>query len=139
MSGAHEPRRVLHRRAEPGARGAHVRRVGFDEARVIEPAADERHVHVGALRAQLAARGGDVLTVLLAARIGVLRRGDEPDGAPDTGRVHLAQRVRQDGMPVAHARRRPAAADRRRVRRASRPAACRFVMAVMGDTPPKSS
>ena len=53
-------------------------------------------------RAQFGARGADVLPVLLAARIRVLRGGDESHRVPRAIHVHLVQRIRQKRMPVAH-------------------------------------
>ena len=64
--------------------------------------------------ARSSARGGrHVLAVLLAARVGMLRGDDEPDRTPHAGLVHVAQRVGQQRMPVAHAD-----VDRQRVPRA---------------------
>ena len=81
----------------------HVRRVGRNEQGMIEPAPDERHLDIVAIASQLGACGGDVLAILLAARIGVLRRSDETDGATQAGGAQLTQRVGQQRMPVAHA------------------------------------
>ena len=70
---------------------------------MIEPASGERDLDVAPVASQLGPRGGDVLAILLAARIGMLRRGDEPDRMSRPGVMHLAKRVRQQRMPVAHA------------------------------------
>ena len=48
---------------------AHVSGVGLDEPGMVEPAADEGHVHVGAGGTELGARRRHVLAVLLTAGI----------------------------------------------------------------------
>ena len=80
-----------------------VRRVGGDELRVVEPALDKRDVDVAAVIAQRLLGRRDVLAILLAARIGVMGRSDETDGAANAIRMHPLQRVRQIRVPVAHA------------------------------------
>ena len=82
---------------------AHVRNVGGDELRMIEPAVDEGHVDVAAVRSQRLLRGRDILAVLLTARVRVMSGSDETNRMPHAIRVHLLQRVRQQRMPVAHA------------------------------------
>ena len=95
---------------QPLERRAHVRGVGRDEQRMVEPAADVRDVDVAAACARSSvARGGDVLAVLLAARVRMLRRSDEADRAPRAGLVHLPQRVRAATGASCACRRRPAA------------------------------
>src|SRR5688572_7814167 len=69
---------------------------------MIEPAPHERDFHVIAVAPQLGSRRGDVLAVLLAARIGMLGGGDEADGAAQACRAEIAQRVWKQRMPVAH-------------------------------------
>ena len=103
VRGEDEPRGVADRGRQTLLRLAHVRGVGLDEERMIEPAADERDVEVPAARLELLLRGGDVLAVLLAARVRMVRRGDESDRVPHAVGVHLPERVRQQRMPVAHA------------------------------------
>jgi len=54
-------------------------------------------------RTQRLLGGGRVLAILLAARVGMMRGGDEHDRLPHTIGIHLLQRVGQQRMPVAHA------------------------------------
>ncbi len=70
---------------------------------MVEPALDKGHIDMAACLAKLLLGGGDVLAILLAARIGVVRRGDESNRVPNAVRVHLLERVGQQWMPVAHA------------------------------------
>ena len=125
---------------QPGARVPDVRGVGRDEPRVREPAVHEGHLDVGVcLRAQLRPGGRDVLAVLLAARVGVLRGGDEPDRAPDAGLRACRAACRAATDASCACRRRPAAGAPPRASRCSSPRAWRLVISVIGDTPPKSS
>jgi hypothetical protein len=73
-----------------------------DEGRMIEPAVDKCDVDVFPLFADVNPGGSDVLAILLAARVRVLGGRDEPDGVAKSGRVHLAQCVGEQRMPVAH-------------------------------------
>ena len=140
MRGADEPRRGAHCGRQPVGRLAHVVGVGLDEQRVIEPAVHVGHIDVAAgVVAQPIAGGNDVVAILLAARGPVVSRGDEADRVPGAVRVHPAQRIADERVPVAHPHVEagsgcPACASRWR-----KPAACRSVSAVMGDTPRKSS
>ena len=102
MSGEHDARPGPHRLRQSCDRVVHVRGVGGDPQGMIEPASGERDLDVAAFASQLRPGSGDVLAILLAARIGVLRRGDEPDRAPRALVMHLAERVGQQRMPVAH-------------------------------------
>ena len=94
--------RRAHVLRQPCERLPHVRGVGRNEQGMIEPASHERDVDVVAVAQQLGARRGDVLPILLAARIGVLGGRDEPDGAAQACRAHLPQRVGEQRVPVAH-------------------------------------
>src|SRR5688572_14785080 len=79
-----------------------MRGVCSNEERMIEPAADERHVNVPAFLPQFGACGGNVLPILLTAGVRMLCGCDEADRVTATGRVHLPQRVSEERMPVAH-------------------------------------
>ena len=52
--------------------------------RMIEPASDERHLDIVAIASQLGTRGSNVLAILLATRIRMLRGGDEADRSTQT-------------------------------------------------------
>ena len=70
--------------------------------RMIEPAPDERHLDIVAIASQLGARGSNVLAILLAARIRMLRRGDEAYRSTQPRGAQISQRIRKERMPVAH-------------------------------------
>ena len=80
-----------------------MRRVGRNEQGMVEPAPHERHLHIVAIPSELGACGGDVLAILLTARVGVLRRSDETDGVTQACGAEVTKRVWQERMPVAHA------------------------------------
>jgi predicted GNAT family N-acyltransferase len=91
VRGKHDARVLADVDGQPVHGVAHVRHVRGNELRVVEPAVDERDVHVGRVIAQRLLRGSDVFAILLATRVGMVRRGDETDRAADAIRVHLLQ------------------------------------------------
>jgi hypothetical protein len=102
VRGEDEARLLAHVCGKSIARLQDVLRIRANEQRMIEPAPDIGHVDVDAVAPHLRACVRNVLTILLTARVAVMRRGDESDRATGTVGVHLPQRVGKERMPVAH-------------------------------------
>ena len=81
---------------------SHVCCIRRDEQWMIEPASDERHLDIVAIASQLGACGSNVLAILLATRIRMLRRRDEAYRSTQTRGAQIAQRIRKERVPVAH-------------------------------------
>jgi hypothetical protein len=103
VRGEHEPSFPTQRFRQTRKRLSNVCGVRRDPRRMIEPAAGVRDGHILPVTPQLVASRHHVLAILLATRIRMLRGGDEADSVAVSRCVHLAKRVGQQRMPVAHA------------------------------------
>ena len=103
MRGEHHARAIPHFRREPLEPRADTVGVRGNEERVIVPVGDVRDLDVvKALPREAAARLGDVLAILRAARVASMRCRNHANRAANPGARHLRQCVAQEWMPIAH-------------------------------------